>query len=381
LEGPGPLAAASIIYSIQNGRQGLGSIFVWSAGNGAQNGDNCNADGYANWRYTIAIGALNILGVRASYSEPCSALFAVVPGGDVYQPDIDTTSVYIGQCETDFTGTSASAPLAAGIFALMLEANPLMSWLDLQYVLANSTIHIDPTDSSWQLNGAGKWVSTNYGFGLIDSELAVLNSLAWTGNIQEHTVDYTIVSSRAMFPTPIGYCASSTINVQENMRIHHVDVVLDVQHLRRGFLNITLISPSNTVSELMPTRPLDMNPDYLNWTFSSRMHWGEYSSGQWSLMLVDDSRYAPIDDGFLNLWQLVLHGREGSGVSQSFLIQDNSPSCEDNNLEYPSVSGGRTLITMAAVVSIASTICASLVFLFTHVFNTRIFGFSEGTVA
>lgn len=39
------------------GRHGFGSIFVVASGNGGQNNDNCNYDGYANSIYTITIGA------------------------------------------------------------------------------------------------------------------------------------------------------------------------------------------------------------------------------------------------------------------------------------------------------------------------------------
>lgn len=35
-------------------------------------------------------------------------------------------------CTKSHTGTSASAPLAAGIAALTLEANPDLTWRDLQ---------------------------------------------------------------------------------------------------------------------------------------------------------------------------------------------------------------------------------------------------------
>lgn len=35
-------------------------------------------------------------------------------------------------CTSMHTGTSASAPLAAGIVALALEANPSLTWRDLQ---------------------------------------------------------------------------------------------------------------------------------------------------------------------------------------------------------------------------------------------------------
>ena len=48
---------------------GLGSVYVWAAGNGHQNGDNSNKDAYANSRYTIAVGAVNWKGERTEYSE------------------------------------------------------------------------------------------------------------------------------------------------------------------------------------------------------------------------------------------------------------------------------------------------------------------------
>lgn len=37
-------------------------------------------------------------------------------------------------CVTTFGGTSAAAPLAAGIIALMLSANPNLTWIDVQEV-------------------------------------------------------------------------------------------------------------------------------------------------------------------------------------------------------------------------------------------------------
>lgn len=54
---------------------------MWAAGNGRQNGDNCNYDGYANSRYVVTVGAVTDKGTFTSYSEPCSALIGVLPSG------------------------------------------------------------------------------------------------------------------------------------------------------------------------------------------------------------------------------------------------------------------------------------------------------------
>jgi subtilisin family serine protease len=61
------------------GRLGKGSIYVWAAGNGRQNGDSCAFDGYASNPYVIAIGAIDHTGNQSWYSESCAALMAVMP--------------------------------------------------------------------------------------------------------------------------------------------------------------------------------------------------------------------------------------------------------------------------------------------------------------
>jgi len=59
-------------------------------------------------------------------------------------------------CTSDHTGTSASAPLAAGICALALEANPNLTWRDMQHLVV-FTSRPDPLhDTNWITNGIGK---------------------------------------------------------------------------------------------------------------------------------------------------------------------------------------------------------------------------------
>ena len=55
------------------GRRGLGSIFVWAAGNGGRDGDSCNCDGYAVSLYTISIGSVSQNDKFPWYSELCSS--------------------------------------------------------------------------------------------------------------------------------------------------------------------------------------------------------------------------------------------------------------------------------------------------------------------
>lgn len=77
MEAPSDLIVKAIMNGVQNGRNGLGSIFVFASGNGAASDDNCNFDGYTNSIYSITIGAIDYKGQRPYYSEACSANMAV----------------------------------------------------------------------------------------------------------------------------------------------------------------------------------------------------------------------------------------------------------------------------------------------------------------
>ena len=63
-----------------------------------------------------------------------------------------TTSLF-NKCVESFSGTSCAAPLAAGVFALVLQANPELTWRDMQHLVVNTAIKNDPEGSSWNKVG------------------------------------------------------------------------------------------------------------------------------------------------------------------------------------------------------------------------------------
>lgn len=73
-------------------------------------------------------------------------------------------------------GTSASAPLAAGLCALALEANPALTWRDMQYiVLMTSRPEPLAKEFGWITNAVGRKgrVLTYTSFMFYTSELLV----------------------------------------------------------------------------------------------------------------------------------------------------------------------------------------------------------------
>lgn len=85
MEAPGILIRRAMLNAVQNGRNGLGNIYVFASGNGAASDDNCNFDGYTNSIYSITVGAVDRKGDHPYYSEACSANLVVTyssGGGD-----------------------------------------------------------------------------------------------------------------------------------------------------------------------------------------------------------------------------------------------------------------------------------------------------------
>ncbi|XP_072715489.1 neuroendocrine convertase 1 isoform X2 [Ciconia boyciana] len=125
VEGPGRLAQKAFEYGIKQGRNGKGSIFVWASGNGGRQGDNCDCDGYTDSIYTISISSASQQGLSPWYAEKCSSTLATAYSSGDYTDQRITSADLHDECTETHTGTSASAPLAAGIFALALEAKLL----------------------------------------------------------------------------------------------------------------------------------------------------------------------------------------------------------------------------------------------------------------
>ncbi|CAF0869311.1 unnamed protein product [Adineta steineri] len=134
VDGPGRLTRKALQQGAVQGRHGKGSIFVWASGNGGLKGDSCACDGYVNSIYTVAVSAITEKGEKPWYLEECSATLAsVYSSGSSGERSISTTDLNHG-CTDSHTGTSAAAPLAAGIYALILEANPALTWRDVMHI-------------------------------------------------------------------------------------------------------------------------------------------------------------------------------------------------------------------------------------------------------
>ena len=51
-------------------------------------------------------------------------------------------------CTSSHTGTSAAAPLAAGMIALMLQAKPCLTWRDIQHIIVHTALKVRCFDAT-----------------------------------------------------------------------------------------------------------------------------------------------------------------------------------------------------------------------------------------
>lgn len=198
--------ASAVEYGKVNGRGGKGTIMVWAAGN-----DNCDTykDGDLRNKDIVVVSAITSSGGFASYSNYGDEV-DVSAGAASYTTDIaggygynylSGTSDGDGLSNLDYTsvfsGTSAAAPVVAGSIALMLAANPELTFSGAMNCLKSTAKKTTKTCShgSWELQNdiylesGSKEHSPCFGFGTVDVNLMVIGAINGTCGTCIQTAD------------------------------------------------------------------------------------------------------------------------------------------------------------------------------------------------
>jgi len=185
----------------KEGRNGLGIVYLFAAGDAHGEGDNVNFQAYPKSRYVMTVGAAkwmasmdsrnggeSMKGVHSSYSTGGSSLFVVAPGGD-YDSDLEPVGVAgsrPGDCGGLGHSTRFATAMVGGVVALMLEANDQLTYRDVRAIVAKTAKPVivedkqgNNKDDTFETNAAGVGYSDLYGFGLIDAGAAVSAAEKW----------------------------------------------------------------------------------------------------------------------------------------------------------------------------------------------------------
>ncbi|GAA94793.1 uncharacterized protein L969DRAFT_90838 [Mixia osmundae IAM 14324] len=327
MEAPSRLIYKAMLNGIQKGRDGKGSVFVFASGNGGALDDQCNFDGYTNSIFSITVGAIDRKGHHPFYSEACAANMVVTyssGSGD----NIHTTDVGRNKCTDHHGGTSAAAPIAAGIFALVLQVRPDLTWRDMQYLCVQTAVPVNTDEDDWQTTQAGRPYNHRYGYGKLDAyaivEAAKKHKLVkpqayWSSPDRESALSL----SKAGVSTEIDVTREILKNANFG-QLEHVTVIVNITHSKRGDVEVILESPHGTQSILARTRRYDSaSTGFPRWKFMSVKHWGESPLGKWKLTVKDqgDSQ----QNGTFYAWQLDLWGEsEDASLARPFKMADDA---------------------------------------------------------
>jgi Ca2+-binding RTX toxin-like protein len=365
---------AAIAYATTDGRGGLGMTIVKAAGN--WRGD-LNADNWGQDTRQVNVAAAEQDGFVTDFSTYGSALlvsaFGVTQilttdrvGENPYDP-----GAFAGYVPEDyyynFGGTSAAAPMVAGIVALMYEAEPGLGWRDVQSILAMTARRVGDGPAEyrvhlrypWEWNAAGTWnggglhFSNDYGYGLVDATAAVRLAETWldvlpaqtSANERRATVDLL----DAAVPIPDGDRAGTifTGDISSDLEVERVTLTLNFSAARTEDLVVIVTSPGGAVSILVDGAGSD-GVFAGAWTFESQAFRGERASGQWSVKVIDRfARSTPsgvsVTDIVLNVW-----GRDDTGDRYVFTDEYALFAGVDGHGTITDTNGGRDAIVAAA---------------------------------
>ena len=353
------VARDTVLLGLTGLRAGKGALFVKSAGNGFTSLDsggdfsnciplgiscqNANSDRTNTAYNAIVVAALGADGSKSSYSTTGSALWVSGFGGEYgydvavvgsgyfangYKPamlttdqsgcingyswrrattnrlDYGSSGLHNASCNytAGFNGTSSAAPTVSGVVALMLQANPQLTWRDVRHILASTSRRVNPASAAitsetltleqgWVKNGAGFWYHNWYGFGLVNAAAAVAMAQSYTaGNLGTFTSqefyaeleNITIPSGGLDGLTKAFSVTGPTTVEQAELTLYFNDSYIPL------CTQIELSSPRGTKSILLNMYSAHLTAATTGVRFLSNAFYGESAAGTWTLRFIKD---------------------------------------------------------------------------------------------
>lgn len=277
-----------------------GVMRVDAAGNGAIRGETCAADWTVSLQQTPGIGAITASGLSEEYSEKCPGVLISTFGASgsnvIYTALADPDST--NAMSNLFDGTSAAAPQAAGVIALLREAIPSIQPRDIVRALVATSRKEGLVAGRYPFirNGAGFSHSLAFGFGYPDTY-----ALIQYANTTSPLPAQQICTETILDLTTNADLAYSTFDIllPSHCRINHIEFV----EMQVTFL----FDSASDMGELSLTSPSGRQSVFLD-SFHGYVldHWdlktggwpwyGETAAGTWTLAVeaLDDFKIAAV---------------------------------------------------------------------------------------
>lgn len=350
-------------------RDGKGAIYIKAAGNDYKGSNstcyqndsstfygNANTNEDQNHPYLVVTAATNASGEASSYSSPGSNVWVSSAGGEFGDAAPAMITTDLQGCSKGFSvsgswtsafnrgqhslnslcnytsamnGTSSATPTLAGIVALMLEANPELTWRDVKHILATTSNPIQYStaayahpaganltghvyDYSYVVNAAGMKFSNTFGFGRVDAEKAVAMAKDYTFPLKPYKEtetngdwDYRSNFINQAIPDKASAGTSHALNVTHNLKVEAIQIKVEIDHPFVSDLGVEVTSPSGTVSKILRINSNIKDRGLFGFTLLSNAFYGENSKGNWTIRVLDAKSG---NTGRLVSWELKVNG-------------------------------------------------------------------------
>ncbi len=186
------LEKQAIKQAIEKGRNGKGVVMIRVSGNERARNWSAADDGYSNDPRVLTVGTVGLVGRVLNFSNmgACVLCAGLISKG-VYSTDRMSALGWNRESSDDdpevgsyyalkHLGNSYTLPQIAGLVALILSANPDLTYRDVQQVIIHASRHYDFADPFLQSNASGYPFSLNTGYGVPDAGAAVRLAKRWT---------------------------------------------------------------------------------------------------------------------------------------------------------------------------------------------------------
>jgi subtilisin-like proprotein convertase family protein len=304
---------------------------------------------WKSYRATLgepAIVTTDMMGLRAGMSKQVdlndtSAIFDIRNEFNACQPVENLNCNYTNS----MNGTSSATPVTSGSLAVVLEANPNLTWRDVKHILAVTSTKVDPAqgsveldlsggkyiaDQGWVKNAAGYSFSNWYGFGRVnvtdaahyaathyDENGVAISSEDNLGQYIETNwfPDYNAANLDVAKGNPTGITQTIAVLNQDDLVVESVQVKVSVTSTALSDVGFELTSPSGTKSIIWNVGNGFSPGSLKDQVIQSNAFYGEKSAGKWTLRIVN----AGLTGGTATFkgWKMRVVGHKASFLAQA----------------------------------------------------------------
>ena len=154
----------------------------------------------ASYAGVIGVGATTSFDTRSSFSNYGTGLTLAAPGTAITTTDVAGANGYSTSDYTNFSGTSAACPVAAGVGAMVLIANPNLTEPEVKNILAQTCEKVGGYTYSNNTTYSSSTWSNELGYGRVNMNAAVLAAISTTTTNPDLTISSYSVNDNTVNP-------------------------------------------------------------------------------------------------------------------------------------------------------------------------------------